>query len=284
VSKMQITKQLVSQSVINQRSYGKGNPKKYITVHQTGNTDKGANAQMHANLQSRLNSREASWHYQVDDKVVIQSFEDDVKCWHAGDGNGPGNNESIAIEMCVNSDGDYKKTLQNGAKLVKHLMDKHNIPIQNVKQHYDWSRKNCPAQIRAGKDGITWDDFLEMVESEDKPQTNNNVHIVKSGDTLSQIAVDNSTTVNELVKLNNIDNPDLIVVGQKIKLPGESTSTEFKVGDKVKIKSNAKTYSWTSGVKIPPRVKGRTYTIYQVSENDVLLKEIYSWIKKSDVQ
>ena len=76
---MQITKQLVSQNVINQRSYGKGNPKKYITVHQTGNTDKGANAQVHANLQSRLNPRQASWHYQVDDKVVIQSFEDDVK-------------------------------------------------------------------------------------------------------------------------------------------------------------------------------------------------------------
>lgn len=283
MSKMQITKQLVPQSVVNIRSYGYGNPKKYITVHQTGNTNHGANAQMHANLQSRLNPRQASWHYQVDDKVVIQSFEDDIRCWHAGDGRGPGNTQSIAIELCINSDGDYKKTLENGAKLVKHLMDKHNIPISNVKQHYDWSRKNCPAQIRAGKDGITWDDFLEMVESEDKPQTSANVHIVKSGDTLSQIAVDNNTTVDELVKLNNIDNPDLIVVGQKIKLPGGSDA-EFKVGQKVKIKSSAKTYARTKNVAIPARVKGKTYTIQQVSKADVLLKEIYSWVKKSDLE
>src|SRR5690625_753819 len=102
---MQIKKQLVSQDVINKRSYGKGNPKRYITVHQTGNTSRGANAQVHANLQSRLNPRQASWHYQVDDKEVIQSFSDDVKCWHAGDGQGKGNTESIAIEMCINSDG-----------------------------------------------------------------------------------------------------------------------------------------------------------------------------------
>src|SRR5690625_1969488 len=162
-------------------------------------------------------------------------------------------------------------------------MDTHDIPISNVKQHYDWSRKNCPAQIRANHKGITWDDFLKMVESEDKPQTSDSVHIVKSGDTLSQIAVDNSTTVDELVKLNNIDNPDLIVVGQNIKLPGGS-ATEFKVGQKVKIKSSAKIYSRTSGVKIPPRVKGKTYTIHQVSKADVLLKEIYSWVKKSDLE
>lgn len=43
--------------------YGYGNNKKYLTIHQTGNTGKGANAQMHANLQSRVYG--ASWHYQV---------------------------------------------------------------------------------------------------------------------------------------------------------------------------------------------------------------------------
>ena len=45
-------------------------------------------------------------------------------------------------------------------------------------------------------------------------------YTVKAGDTLSAIAKRFNTTVNELVKLNNISNPNLIRVGQKIKLPG----------------------------------------------------------------
>lgn len=158
-----IKRQIVSDSVANKRTYGNGNKKRTITVHQTGNTNKGADAQAHANIQSKLNPRQASWHYSVDDKEIIQSFEDSAQCWHAGDGEGNGNLHSISIELCINSDGDYKKTLENGAKLVKHLIDKYGLDIGDVKQHYDWSGKNCPAQLRANKDGISWKDFLEMV-------------------------------------------------------------------------------------------------------------------------
>jgi LysM repeat protein len=43
---------------------------------------------------------------------------------------------------------------------------------------------------------------------------------VQRGDTLSRIAQDNSTTVDALVKLNNISNPDRIYPGDVIKLPG----------------------------------------------------------------
>ncbi|MGG0718658.1 peptidoglycan-binding protein [Robertmurraya massiliosenegalensis] len=161
---MQIKKKLVSQNVINKRSYGYGNPVNYITIHQTGNTNKGANAQAHANIQSKLNQRSASWHYQVDDKEAIQSFEDGVKCWHATDGKGPGNTTSVAIEICINSDGDYKKAVENAAELTKYLMDKHNLSIKDIKQHHDWYNKNCPAQLRAGYKGITWSDFLGMVQ------------------------------------------------------------------------------------------------------------------------
>ena len=43
---------------------------------------------------------------------------------------------------------------------------------------------------------------------------------VQRGDTLGKIAADNSTTVDALVKLNNISNPDRIYPGDVIKLPG----------------------------------------------------------------
>jgi LysM repeat protein len=43
---------------------------------------------------------------------------------------------------------------------------------------------------------------------------------VQRGDTLGRIARDNSTTVDAIVKLNNIDNPDRIYPGDVIKIPG----------------------------------------------------------------
>jgi len=164
-----IKTQFVSDSIANKRTYGRGNKKKWIVIHQTGNRNRGANAQAHANIQSRLNPRQASWHFSVDDKEAIQSFSADYHCWHAGVGKAEGNLNAIAIELCINSDADYKKTIENGAELTKWLMDKYNIPIENVTQHWDWSRKNCPAQLRANEKGINWNDFLNMVQG-NKPK------------------------------------------------------------------------------------------------------------------
>jgi N-acetylmuramoyl-L-alanine amidase len=52
-----------------------------------------------------------------------------------------------------------------------------------------------------------------------KPVTAKNVYTVKSGDTLSEIAFENKTTIEALQKLNNIKNANEIKAGQKIKLP-----------------------------------------------------------------
>jgi len=165
---VKITKQLVSKSIENSVTNSGTNGRDFITVHQTGNTDRGANAQMHANLQSNGNSRAASWHIQVDDHEAIQSFPYTARTWNAGDGLGDGNNNSISVELCINSDGDYNKTLENGAKVVKYLMDKFSIPIGNVRRHYDWSGKWCPAQILNEVNGIGWVDFKNMVQTGEK--------------------------------------------------------------------------------------------------------------------
>lgn len=159
-----IKRQIVSAAVRNRVTSGNNNPQNYITVHQTGNTRAGANAEMHARLQSGGNSRSASWHYQVDDKEAIQSFEHSAQCWAAGDGAGPGNRQSVHVEICINSDGDYVQAVRNGAALVKALMNQLSLPISRVNQHWDWSGKNCPQQIRAGQAGIGWSDFLGLVE------------------------------------------------------------------------------------------------------------------------
>lgn len=142
---------------------------KYITLHETANKQRGANAASHANFID--NGAEETWHYTVDDKEAVQSFHDTTRCWHAGDGNGPGNMESIGIEVCVNSDGNFKKALQNAASLVKILMERHNVPISRVVQHNHWSGKHCPTQLREGSKGVNWKQFIDMVKTQKAGQT-----------------------------------------------------------------------------------------------------------------
>ena len=165
---MQIDKQIVSDNVISGRSYGYGNSCDYIVIHETANYDNGASAQMHARLQSNHNNRSASWHYQVDHKGVIQSFPDNVKCWHAG-GDRLMNTKSIGIEICVNYGGEkFRKAVDNAIELTKHLMDKYDIPANNVITHHDASwGKDCPHFLRANSEGVSWNDFKNAISGKD---------------------------------------------------------------------------------------------------------------------
>lgn len=60
-------------------------------------------------------------------------------------------------------------------------------------------------------------------------EQNEIIYTVEKGDTLSQIAVDYGTTVSNIVQLNNIPNPNLIYIGQKIKI--RTTGVENTVHD-----------------------------------------------------
>lgn len=160
----------------NKKHYNGLNPKKYITVHQTGNRKKGADAIAHGKLIMNGYRYRATWHYTVDDKNIVKHFNEDIQCWHCGDGKGKGNTQSIGIELCINKDGDYIKTIENGVKLIKYLMNKYSIPITNVVQHNYWSGKDCPKQIRKGKEGITWNRFIELIKNDE----NNKEEIIKN--------------------------------------------------------------------------------------------------------
>ncbi|MDR1914404.1 MAG: N-acetylmuramoyl-L-alanine amidase [Clostridiales bacterium] len=135
----------------------------YITIHNTGNYSPGATAQMHANYQyNGSGGAQTSWHYTVDDKEVWKSFEDNQMCWHAG--NTAGNQTSIGIEICDNNKSVFRQACDNTAQLTADLLKKHNLTVNKIRQHYDWSGKNCPAEIRSGTWGITWTEFLQLVE------------------------------------------------------------------------------------------------------------------------
>ena len=62
---------------------------------------------------------------------------------------------------------------------------------------------------------------------------------IKSGDTLSQIAKDNGTTVSELASLNGISNPNLIYAGQSLKLPGADASASANTANSTNTNTTA---------------------------------------------
>lgn len=58
----------------------------------------------------------------------------------------------------------------------------------------------------------------QVIKISEKNSVTDRVYIVQSGDTLSKIAKMYNTTVGDLVAKNNISNPNLILIGQKIKI------------------------------------------------------------------
>ena len=146
---------------------GGSNPCKYITIHETGNAAKGADAAAHAAyLDSDAGERDlVSWHYTVDDHAIVQNLPDAETAYHAGDGkSGPGNATSIGVEICVNAGGDFEAAKANAAALVRLLMEEHGIPLDNVVQHNRWNGKDCPKTIRATTGA--WEAFLALCRGE----------------------------------------------------------------------------------------------------------------------
>lgn len=118
------------------------------------------------------------------------------------------------------------------------------------------------------------------------PENTEEVYTVKSGDTLSAIARKYNTTYQKLAAYNGIANPNLIYVGQKIKIPGTGSTSGKKVteGCTVKIKTGAVYGGLTSarGKAVPGWVCKRTHTVKKIQENkgvkEALLREINSWV------
>ena len=143
------------------------NPDTYITIHETGNAAKGADAAAHgAYLDSAAGEDDlVSWHYTVDDHAIVQHLPDYETAYHAGDGKaGPGNTTSIGIEICVNAGGDFAQAQANAAALVRLLMEEHGIDIEHIVQHNHWNGKDCPKTIRSTPGA--WEAFLVLCNGE----------------------------------------------------------------------------------------------------------------------
>ena len=146
---------------------GRVNPIRLITIHNTGNTNKGANARAHANYLKGDTAAgiPVSWHYTVDERDIFQHLPDNEDAFHAGDGAGNGNRQSIGIEICMNSDGDLRGATDKAAELAAHLCTEYSIPVTNIVQHNRWnSNKSCPQMLRSNRP-YNWDAFINKIRS-----------------------------------------------------------------------------------------------------------------------
>ncbi|HHD2752993.1 TPA: SH3 domain-containing protein [Clostridium perfringens] len=141
---------------------------KYIVIHDTDNRQAGANAMANRNYFANHPNAKASAHYIIDEGNIVQALEDTWKGWHVGDGNNPNINNSttIAIELCVNKGNNFDKTLEHGVELTKYLMEKYNIPAENVVMHRDASGKTCSRMMIEDRPSL-WPYFKNKISGGD---------------------------------------------------------------------------------------------------------------------
>ena len=145
----------------------------YIVVHYTAN--RGDTAKNNADYFARAVT-ETSAHYFVDEKEVWQSVKDTDTAYHCGRSDGKykhpkcRNANSLGVEMCDAVGGVKDAVRANTVALVKELMEKYGVPVENVVRHYDVTGKNCPAPWVA--DENAWQEFKSMLaKSEDDEMT-----------------------------------------------------------------------------------------------------------------
>ncbi|MEI3605909.1 N-acetylmuramoyl-L-alanine amidase [Pseudogracilibacillus sp. SE30717A] len=214
----------------------------------------------------------------------------------------------------------FEKTFNNTIKFVAQLCVDLGIVANgnNIKQHRDWSGKYCPRKILDDK---TWNELLNAIikeynrlkgnktptkpeapkdKNESKPQSTykgNSIvnYLVSLGIDHSvqnrrKLAVEYGVKNYDLSAKKNLELLNKMRSGKKVPAStskpstnkDKSTSTSYKVGQKVKIKSSAGKYS-RSNTNIPSKYKNKTLTIQQVGKDDVLIKELYSWVKLKDL-
>lgn len=132
---------------------------KGVVVHWTANEGKGADALANRNYFNSTD-RFASAHLNVDDKALVECLP-----WRKGVaemGYHVGatsykattlkelattypNNCTIGLEICVNSDGDFKKAYANGVKVIAMMLKEHGLGVNRLYRHFDVTGKICPA-------------------------------------------------------------------------------------------------------------------------------------------
>jgi hypothetical protein len=200
--------------------------------------------------------------------VTIEVANDEIGGnWHVSD-------VALAklIDLCV----DICK--RNGIEKLNFTGDKSG----NLTMHKWFRATTCPGPYLESKFPYIADQVNKRLAPEVPKVTEvtEEVYTVKKGDTLSEIAAKYNTTYQKLAEYNGIANPNVIHVGQKIKIPSAKKSDpvpeakpapSIKVGSTVRVKNGAKTYD---GKKLASFVYKRNHKVKQIKGNRVVITYI----------
>lgn len=229
-------------------------PPRLLVVHTfEGNPDITAAAMADYQSGRMAHQRTGSYHVVIDGRgVSCRENDDEFIPWAAGfNGNRVGLHVSLAGRAAFTRDQwlTRRPQLEELGRWLAHSAAFHSIPLEvasidgirtngrGVCSHADISRAWPLRQFpRTGTDhtdpgaGFPWDTVLELARGGTPPPPPANVsppgpvpddpefHRVTAGDTLGKLATRYRRTVAELAAWNCLDNPDHIVIGDKLRV------------------------------------------------------------------
>jgi N-acetylmuramoyl-L-alanine amidase len=151
---------------------GRRIPVDSITVHNTDNPKRGADANAHAKFLTNVGyyllkgkKHWVSWHFTVDDSAIYQHLPLNEEGWHAG----RGNSSSIGIEICMCQGIDQSAANVRAGILIAGLLNDLKLKVTSVFSHNHWTGKDCPVLLlERSHEGQKWRDFIAMIEGVQK--------------------------------------------------------------------------------------------------------------------
>ncbi len=144
-----------------------------LTIHNTDNTDKGANAKAHSSFvrltgyyMIKDKKNWVSWHYTVDDSRAIQQLPANERAYHAGSS---ANSSSLAMEICMNSDNNQAVCDDRAARLAALILHDRKLALSAMVTHESWTGKKCPSLLRTTAKWTAFQNrvkgYLDSIES-----------------------------------------------------------------------------------------------------------------------
>ena len=140
-----------------------------------------------------------------------------------------------------------------------------NIVIERLNQ--------CSRNISNAGSSVTSQTSVDTSTPAASPTPNGSTYVIQKGDTLTAIAKRFNTTVDELVRLNNISNPNLIYAGNTLVLPKPNPSIGKAAADFINQRK-------PNGVKDPNSIVNNPipHPTY-----DQLFSNIPEWVNSNEV-
>lgn len=128
-----------------------------VTIHNTGNPTSTAREER-AWLDNPTNlssGNYASWHYVLDETIIIQAIPENEMSYHARQAN----STSIGVEICESGNQDI--VWGRAVRFVASILRRYSWGIDRIKTHQDWTGKYCPRLLLP-----RWSEFVRDIQAE----------------------------------------------------------------------------------------------------------------------